>query len=221
MATKSKRKRVDLQELADDFRGLEPNDPGVWPLAPRVAVFVALLVVTVAAVWYFDWRDQVDTLERRQAEEVKLRADWMNKKRQTVNLKAYERQYEEAERQFGALLKQLPNKAEMDQLLADINQAGLGRGLLFELFKPGNESIREFYAELPIQISIVGAYHDIGEFVADAARMPRIVTLSNIEIDRLGEENLRLKARATTYRYLDEEELAAKRRADQAARKRR
>src|SRR5690554_3609545 len=172
-------------------------------------------------VWYFDWRDQVDTLERRQAEEVKLRADWMNKKRQTVNLKAYERQYEEAERQFGALLKQLPNKAEMDQLLADINQAGLGRGLLFELFKPGNESIREFYAELPIQISIVGAYHDIGEFVADAARMPRIVTLSNIEIDRLGEENLRLKARATTYRYLDEEELAAKRRADQAARKRR
>ena len=219
MATK--RKHAGLQELADDFRGLEPNDPGVWPLAPRIDAFVALLVVTVAAVWYFDRRAQVDRLARRQAEEVKLRADWVNKKRQAVNLKAYERQYEEAERQFGALLKQLPNKAEMDQLLADINQAGLGRGLLFELFKPGNESIRDFYAELPIQISIVGAYHDVGEFVADAARMPRIVTLSNIEIDRLGEENLRLKARATTYRYLDEEDLAAKRKADQATRKRR
>lgn len=221
MAAKGKRKNPDLQELADDFRGLDPNDPGVWPLAPRIAVFVALLVATVAAVWYFDWRDQVEMLERRQVEEIKLRADWGGKKRQAVNLKAYERQYEEAERQFGALLKQLPNKAEMDQLLADINQAGLGRGLLFELFKPGSESIKEFYAELPIQISIVGSYHDVGEFVADAARMPRIVTLSNIEIDRLGEEELRLKARATTYRYLDEEELAAKRKAEQAKRKRR
>lgn len=213
--------KVDLAGLADDFRGLDPNDPGVWPLAPRVAVFIFLLVATVAAAWWFDWRDQAVMLERAQGEEVKLRADWANKKAQSVNLEAYKRQLEETDRQFGAMLKQLPNRAEMDSLLADINQAGLGRGLLFELFKPGREVIRDFYAEMPIDISIVGGYHDLGEFVSDVARMPRIVTLANISIDRIGEGRLRFRARAITYRYLDDDELAAQRKQAQAKQRRR
>jgi type IV pilus assembly protein PilO len=158
-------------------------------------------------------------LEQKRVQEQKLRSDWLQKKRQAVNLDAYRRQLAETDRQFSALLKQLPNKAEMDQLLADINQAGLGRGLLFELFKPGNEVLREFHAELPISISVIGSYHDLGEFVADVARMPRIVTLSDINMQRTRDGQLSFNARATTYRYLDEEELAAKKRAQQKPRR--
>ena len=205
------RRKFDLNRYMDDFKGLDPNDPGVWPLGPRVTVFVALLVATVAAVWWFDWRSQTETLETARTEETRLRADWVAKKQQAVNLEAYRRQLEETDRQFSALLRQLPNKAEMDQLLADINQAGLGRGLLFELFKPGAEVVREFHAEMPIDIRIVGAYHDLGEFVADVARMPRIVTLGDIGIERADDGSLGFKARATTYRYLDENEIAAQR----------
>lgn len=205
------RSKIDVNSFLDDFRGLDPNDPGVWPTSPKVTVLVLLLVVTVAAIWWFDWRAQAEILERKQAEEVQLRADWLQKKQQAVNLEAYRRQLDETDRQFSALLRQLPNKAEMDQLLADINQAGLGRGLLFELFRPGAESVREFHAELPIDISIVGAYHDLGQFVADVARMPRIVTLGDIKIERAADGNLNFKARATTYRYLDDEELASQR----------
>jgi len=215
----AKGSRFDLNRLRDDFRGLDPNDPGVWPTAPRIAVFIALLVATVAAIWWFDWRDQVEVLEQKRVQEQKLRNDWLQKKRQAVNLDAYRRQLAETDRQFSALLKQLPNKAEMDQLLADINQAGLGRGLLFELFKPGNEVLREFHAELPISISVLGSYHDLGEFVADVARMPRIVTLSDINMQRARDGQLSFTARATTYRYLDEEELAAKKRAQQKPRR--
>lgn len=205
------RSKLDVNRFFDDFKGLDPNDPGVWPTGPRVTVFIVLLVATVAAVWWFDWRNQAETLERARVEETRLRSDWVAKKQQAVNLEAYRRQLEEADRQFSALLRQLPNKAEMDQLLADINQAGLGRGLLFELFKPGNEIVREFHAELPIDIRIVGSYHDLGEFVADVARMPRIVTLGDIGIERGADGNLSFKARATTYRYLDENEISAQR----------
>lgn len=201
----------DLNRFFEDFRGLDPNDPGVWPLGPRVTVFVALLILTVAAFWWFGWSEQAQTLERSKAKEQELRAEWQTKKRQAVNLDAYRRQLEETDRQFSALLRQLPNKAEMDQLLADINQAGLGRGLLFDLFKPGAETVREFHAEMPIEINVVGAYHDLGEFVADVARMPRIVTLGEINIEQATDGNLNFKARATTYRYLDEDELAAAR----------
>lgn len=205
------RSKLDVNRFFDDFKGLDPNDPGVWPTGPRVTVFIVLLVATVAAVWWFDWRNQAETLERARAEETRLRSEWVAKKQQAVNLEAYRRQLEETDRQFSALLRQLPNKAEMDQLLADINQAGLGRGLLFELFKPGNEIVREFHAELPIDIRIVGSYHDLGEFVADVARMPRIVTLGDIGIERGADGNLSFKARATTYRYLDENEISAQR----------
>lgn len=218
MSTSAKgRAGIDLNRLAQDFKGLDPNDPGLWPVAPRVAVFIALLVATLAAFWWFDWQDQIDTLERVQAEEMQLRESWVAKKRQAVNLEEHRRQLAEIDRQFGALLKQLPNRAEMDSLLSDINQAGLGRGLQFELFKPGADVVKEFYAEMPIEIRVLGVYHDLGEFVSDVARMPRIVTLNNIGLDADKDGKLKLEARATTYRYLDEEELAQQRQAAQAA----
>jgi len=209
--------RIDFERLSQDFKGLDPNDPGVWPLAPRVAVFAALLVAVVALAWWFDWRDQAVLLEQREAEEVQLRQDWLGKKRLAVNLDAYKLQLEETDRQFGTLLKQLPNRAEMDSLLSDINQAGLGRGLQFELFKPGADVVRDFYAEMPIDVRIIGAYQDLGAFAEDVARMPRIVTLNNVVIEGQKDGTLKLEAKAITYRYLDEEELAQKRQQEKAA----
>ncbi len=211
----SQTKSIDFERLARDFKGLDPNDPGVWPLAPKVAVFIGLLVATVAAAWWFDWRDQIETLAQREAEEVTLREQWTSKKRQAVNLDEHKRQLEEIDRQFGALLRQLPNRAEMDSLLAEINQAGLGRGLQFELFKPGSDVVKDFYAEMPIDIRVIGGYHDLGAFASDVAKMPRIVTLNNISIEGVAGGQLKLEAKAVTYRYLDEEELASRRQAAQ------
>ena len=211
------RKGIDFTRIAQDFKGLDANDPGLWPAAPRVAVFIGLLVATIAGFWWFDWQDQVAVLEQRQSEEVQLRESWVAKKRQAVNLEEHRRQLAEIDRQFGALLKQLPNRAEMDSLLSDINQAGLGRGLQFELFKPGADVVKEFYAEMPIDVKVSGVYHDLGEFVADVARMPRIVTLNNVGVEADKDGRLKLDTKATTYRYLDEEELAQQRQAAQAA----
>jgi len=211
------REGIDFRRLAEDFKGLDPQDPGMWPTAPRIVVAVLLLVLTVAGFWWFDWQDQVKTLAAREAEEVQLRESWVTKKRQAVNLEEHRRQLAEIDRQFGALLKQLPNRAEMDSLLSDINQAGLGRGLQFELFKPGTDVIKEFYAEMPIDVRVTGVYHDLGEFVADLASMPRMVTLNDVGIDADKDGRLKLQAKAVTYRYLDEEELAQQRKAAQAA----
>ena len=208
---------IDFRRLAEDFRGLDPQDPGMWPAAPRVVVAVCLLLLTVAGFWWFDWQGQVETLEARQTEEVQLRESWVTKKRQAVNLEEHRRQLAEIDRQFGALLKQLPNRAEMDSLLSDINQASLGRGLQFELFKPGADVIKEFYAEMPIDVRVTGVYHDLGEFVADLASMPRMVTLNDVGIEADKDGRLKLQAKAVTYRYLDEEELAQQRKAAQAA----
>ena len=211
------REGIDFRRLAEDFKGLDPQAPGMWPVAPRVVVALCLLVLTVAGFWWFDWQEQVETLEARQAEEVQLRDSWVTKKRQAVNLDEHRRQLAEIDRQFGALLKQLPNRAEMDSLLSDINQAGLGRGLQFELFKPGADVIKEFYAEMPIDVRLTGVYHDLGEFVADLASMPRVVTLGDVGIEADRDGRLKLQAKAVTYRYLDEEELAQQRKAAQAA----
>lgn len=213
----AKARGLDLGRIQQDFQNLDPNDPGVWPLAPRVAVFVFLFAATIAAAWWFDWSEQGALLEQRQVEEQKLRQDWISKKRQAVNLDEHKRQLAEIDRQFGALLKQLPNRAEMDSLLSDINQAGLGRGLQFELFKPGSDQVKDFYAEMPIDIRVNGGYHDLGEFASDVGRMPRIVTLNNIALSSGANGRLKLEAKATTYRYLDEEELAQKRKAEKAA----
>lgn len=208
---------LDLSRMAQDFKGLDPNDPGLWPVLPRAVVILALFALAVTAVWWFDWRDQWDALDRSRAKEVQLRSDWSSKKRQAINLDALKLQLDEINRQFGALLKQLPNRAEMDSLLADINQAGLGRGLQFELFKPGNDVIKDFYAEMPIDVKIFGGYHDLGAFVSDVAKLPRIVTLNDLLIERQPEGTLRLQAKAVTYRYLDEEELAQQKQRLQAA----
>lgn len=209
--------KIDFERFAQDFKGLDPNDPGVWPLAPRIAVFIALLVAVVGLVWWFDWQEQVEVLRKREAEEQQLRQDWITKKKLAVNLDAYKLQLEEIDRQFGTLLKQLPNKAEMDSLLSDINQAGLGRGLQFELFKPGVDVVKDFYAEMPIDVRITGRYGDFGSFAEDVANMSRIVTLNNISIESQKDGQLKLDAKAITYRYLDEEELAQKRQQEKAA----
>ncbi len=205
-------RNLDLQALLRDFRGLDPNDPGQWPLLPRVVTLVAILVAIVVGGWWFDWSDQLAMLDTKQREEVTLKDDWLGKKRQAINLPEYRRQLSEIDRQFGALLKQLPNRSEIESLLADINQAGLGRGLQFDLFKPGSEGMKDFYAELPIAVRVTGSYHDLGEFVGDVAQMPRIVTLNDIAIESIKDGILKFDATAVTYRYLDDDEVARLRR---------
>jgi len=212
-------KGIDFQRLAKDFRGLDPNDPGVWPLAPRILALAVVLVATVAAIWWFDWQDQWAVLDMRQAEELKLRDEWKLKKHQAINLDEYRGQLAEIDRQFGALLRQLPNRTEMESLLSDINQAGLGRGLQFELFKPGADSIKDFYAEMPINVSITGNYHDLGAFVSDISRMPRIVTLNDISLEAGKDAPLKMNGTAKTYRYLDDQEVAQQRQAARDAAK--
>jgi type IV pilus assembly protein PilO len=210
---------VDFKAIAADFKTLDPKDPGAWPLIPRIIVLVGMFAVLLLLAGWFGWQEQLTQLETKQQEEVKLKDDWVNKKKQAVNLDEYRNQLAEIERSFGALLKQLPNRAEMESLLVDINQAGLGRGLQFELFKPGAEAVKDFYAELPITIKISGAYHDFGAFAGDIAKLPRIVTLNNISIEpgaKAG-EGLILTSTVKTFRYLSDEEVATKKKQEKAA----
>lgn len=210
-------KDIRFDRIINDFRQLDPNDPGVWPFAPKVVALVLILGLVVAAGWWFDWKGKFESLEQARQQEVKLKDEWVNKKRQAVNLDEYRKQLAEMDRQFGALLKQLPNKSEMETLLIDINQAGRGRGLQFELWRPGQEGIKEFYAELPIALTISGSYHDFGQFVSDVAKLPRIVTLRNVTVGSGRDGILRMDAFAVTYRYLDDEEVAKQKRAKAAA----
>ncbi|MBI2307212.1 MAG: type 4a pilus biogenesis protein PilO [Rhodocyclales bacterium] len=210
---------MNFQEIIDDFRRLNPNDVGTWPIVPRVAVLVGLFAGLIVAGWWFIWQDQWAALEAKQAEEIALKEDFLNKKRQAVNLDLYLQQLNEIDRSFGTLLKQLPNKAEVEALLVEINQAGMGRGLQFELFKPGQEQVRDFYAELPISVKLVGSYHDFGAFAGDVGRLSRIVTLNNISITSQKDGLLVMDAITKTFRYLDEEEIARQRKAAQDAKK--
>jgi len=212
--------QIDLQQIADDFRYMNPNDPGAWPLIPKVTILVGVFLLILAGGWWFVWSDQLVELESKQHEEETLRQQYLEKKRQAVNLDLYTQQLAEIDRSFGALLKQLPNKSEIEALLIEVNQAGLGRGLQFELFRPGGEEIKDFYAELPVQVKINGSYHDIGAFAADIAKLPRIVTLNNIAITP-GKDGgpLSLDAAIKTFRYLDEEEVARQKKAAQGAKK--
>ena len=210
---------IDLNRMVQDFQGLDPNNPGMWPLLPRVVTMIAVLAATIAAAWWFDWKPLSESLEASRKAELELRNKWRAKKAQAVNLESHKQQLADIDREFGALLRQLPNKAEMDSLLADINQAGLGRGLLFELFKPGNDVIHDFYAEMPIQVQVAGSYHDLGAFAEDVAHMPRIVTLQDIGLTMNDDGTMVLKGKAVTYRYLDDEEMAAQRSAKNAAAK--
>lgn len=202
----------DLQGFVNDFKGLDPKDVGLWPLGPRVTILAVVFILILVAGWWFDWRHQVEEYDRKQQEEVKLKDEWLGKKKQAVNLEEYKKQLAEIDRSFGALLRQLPNKAEMESLLVDINQAGLGRGLQFDLFKPGSEMMKDFYAELPITIKVIGGYHDLGAFAGDVAKMPRIVTLNELNVSVGKDSGLVMDAVAKTYRYLDEEELAKQKR---------
>ena len=196
----------------DDIRRLNLREAGNWPLLPKIVVLGLILVVIVIAGGLLDWRDQFEALDRVQAEEGKLREAYASKKAKAVNLELYVQQLREIEQSFGALLKQLPNKSEMDALLTDINQAGLGRGLQFELFKPATqERLADFYAELPISVRVTGSYHDMGAFASDVAQLPRIVTLNDIVIAN-DKGTLTMDAVAKTFRYLDEEEVAKQRR---------
>ena len=195
---------MNLEEL----RRLNIRDVGNWPLLPKIAILFALFVVILVAGYFLDWRDQWDSLEVAQAEEEKLKVQYGQKKAKAINFELYVQQLTEVEQSFGALVKQLPNRSEIDALLTDINQAGLGRGLQFELFKPAaQEKMAEFYAELPIKIRITGTYHDMGAFASDVAQLPRIVTLNDVVIAN-DKGVLSLDAEAKTFRYLDEEEIA-------------
>ena len=212
--------KIDINAFLDDFRNLNPKDVGAWPIAPRVTVLIGIFVAALVAGWWFVWNDQLETLETRQRDELKLKDEFVAKKKQSVNLALYTQQLSEIDRSFGALLKQLPDKSEVESLLIEINQSGMGRGLQFELFKPGQEVSKDFYAELPINVRITGSYHDFGAFAGDIGRLSRIVTLNNISITtdpKTKDGSLVMDAITKTFRYLDEEELAAKKKAAQAA----
>lgn len=210
---------VDFRSIVEDFRRLNPNDVGTWPLLPRIVILLCLFALLLAAGWYFVWQDQLDSLENKRNEEVRLKEDYLNKKRQAVNLDLHIQQLNEIDRSFGALLKQLPNKAEVESLLVEINQSGMGRGLQFELFKPGPEQIKDFYAELPINVRLIGSYHDFGAFAGDIGRLSRIVTLNNLSVGGNKDGTLVLDAVTKTFRYLDEEEVARQKKAAQDAKK--
>jgi type IV pilus assembly protein PilO len=197
----------------DELRRLNFRDSGSWPLLPKVLVLGLLFLVIVAAGAFLDWKDQWETLDRAQQEEARLRVQYSEKKAKAVNFDLYVQQLKEIEQSFGALLKQLPNKSEMDALLTDINQAGLGRGLQFELFKPApQERLYDFYAERPINVRITGNYHDMGAFASDIAQLPRIVNLNELSVVN-DKGVLAMEGVARTFRYLDEEEIAKQRKA--------
>jgi type IV pilus assembly protein PilO len=202
-------------KLKSQFSGLNPNDPAQWPAIPRNLLFVAVCIAVIAALW-FSWLKSVDEeLLTEQAREVTLREDYRKKLVQAVNLDALKKQLEQVQQYVSQLEKQLPSKAEMDALLSDINQAGLGRSLQFELFRPGQVSVKEYYAELPIVVKVTGGYHDIGLFAADIANLSRIVTLNNLSVSPIKDRDgfLTLDCVAKTFRYLDQEEVAMQQKA--------
>jgi type IV pilus assembly protein PilO len=201
----------------EDIRRLNFREVGTWPVLPKLVILTAIVVVIVALGALLDWKDQYEALEQDRVEETKLKDQYSQKKAKAINFDLYVQQLKEVEQSFGALVKQLPNRAEIDALLTDINQAGLGRGLTFELFKPASqEKMEDFYAELPISIRITGNYHDMGAFASDVAQLPRIVTLNDVAIAN-ERGTLTLEAVAKTFRYLDEEEVAKQRAATKAA----
>jgi len=211
---------IDLKQsfadLASQFEGLQGRHPGLWPLAPRLLCAAGVMAAVLGLGYFFYWSGQFEEQDALAAQELKLRDDYKTKMAQAINLDALEAQQQQVNRYVERLEKQLPSKAEMAALLSDINQAGIGRGLQFELFKPGQVVVKDYYAELPIDIKVTGHYHDIGEFAADMAKMPRIVTLNNLALTAGKDGTLSLDAIAKTFRYLDQEELDAQAKARKA-----
>jgi type IV pilus assembly protein PilO len=205
---------LNFNALLDEFKRTNWQDPGTWHFAPKILVLVAILVGLPVGGFFADTQSQIEELERGVGEETKLKEDYVDKKKQAVNLDLHRQQLREIDTQFGALLRQLPNKSQMDALLVDINQAGLGRGLQFDLFRPaGAENAREFYAELPITVKVVGTYHDMGAFASDVGQLSRIVTLNDVAIQTGKDGVLTMDATARTFRYLDDQEVSAQRKA--------
>jgi len=200
----------------DDLNKLDLKTLADWPLPTKLAALGLLCVAIVLAGWWFDWRGGMETLDAAKHKETELRSVYTTKKNQAINLEAYTKQLADIEQAFGALLKQLPNKQEMDALITDVNQAGLGRGLQFDLFKPDAETVSEFYAETPIRVKVTGGYHDIAAFVSDVSKLSRIVTLQNIALEPAKDSVLNMDAIVKTYRYLDDEEVIARKQQAQA-----
>ncbi len=208
---------ANARDIVSQFQGLTLENVGTWPLLPRVTVWLVAIVVCGVLGWFLLWSKQVEELERLRQAETQLKDQYKSKLQQAINLEELRKQKEQVSQYVLTLEKQLPSKAEMDALLSDINQAGIGRGLQFELFRPGQTNLKEYYAELPIAVKVSGRYHDLGAFTSDIANLPRIVTLNNLQIQTGKDGTLSLDATAKTFRYLDEEELAAQRKARQAA----
>jgi type IV pilus assembly protein PilO len=214
--------------LMQELRGLDPRDPGRWPLAVRaLTTVICFVLVALALIYFFVWQDRMPQLRQREDEEQALRNEYRSKHAKAVNLAVYKQQLADIEKSFGALLRQLPSKTEVPNLLVDISQTGLASALQEKLFQPGQEVKKDFYAELPIKITLTGSYHDFGAFVSGIAALPRIVTLHDITITpkdtkTSGFDQLQLDVTAKTYRYLDDDEIAAaeadKRKSDQAKR---
>jgi type IV pilus assembly protein PilO len=216
MATQTKSPSFDvnllIEQVASQFRGLNRNEPGQWPILPKLATWLLLGVMVVVAGWFLLLSDATDALDAERNKEPGLKQDYRSKLAQAVNLPELRKQKQQVEEYVTQLEKQLPGKAEMDALLTDINQAGIGRGLQFELFRPGGVAVRDYYAELPITIRVTGRYHDIGAFAADVANLSRIVTLHDLAITGVQRDSgsaLAMDAVARTYRYLDSSEVAA------------
>jgi type IV pilus assembly protein PilO len=225
MNTKAKNPSLDVgslvQQAASQFRGLNPKEPGQWPLLPKAAAWLAAAVAVVAACWFALLSAATDELQAERDREPALKTDYVSKLRQAVNLDELRKQKLQVQEYVTQLEKQLPGKAEMDALLSDINQAGLGRGLQFELFRPGQVEVKDYYAELPIAIKVSGRYNDMGSFAADVANLSRIVTLHNLSLTPANAKdaggNLSMEATARTYRYLDANEVAEQQKAKAAA----
>ncbi len=222
MATKSPSTSIDIggafERAASQFRGLDPKEPGQWPMLPKLAVWLAVTAAVVGLAWFALLSTNTEDLEAERAREPGLKDQYRNRLAQAVNLTELRKQKQQVQEYVTQLEKQLPGRADMDALLSDINQAGLGRGLQFELFKPGQVQVKDYYAELPITIRVSGRYHDIGAFAADVANLSRIVTLQNLAIGPLQARDsasgmLAMDATAHTYRYLDATEVAEQRQA--------
>jgi type IV pilus assembly protein PilO len=207
---------ANARDILSQFQGLTLENVGSWPIAPRIAVWLMVIALCAVLGWFLLWSKQVDELDRLRAEEASLKEQYKQKLQQAINLEELRKQKEQVSQYVLTLEKQLPSKAEMDALLSDINQAGIGRGLQFELFRPGQVNLKDYYAELPIALKVSGRYHDLGAFAGDIANLPRIVTLNNLSVQAARDGSLTLDATAKTFRYLDEEELAAQRKARQA-----
>ncbi len=202
----------NVNALVEEIKRTNWQDPGTWHAAPKTLVLLAILVAIPVAGYFLHTNEQQDELERGSLEQERLKGQYLDKKKQAVNLDLHRQQLREINTQFGALLRQLPDKSQMDALLVDINQAGLGRGLQFELFKPApGDTVREFYAELPINVKVIGSYHDMGAFASDVGQLSRIVTLNDVAIQAGKDGILTMDATARTFRYLNDDEVAAQR----------